>query len=145
MAHIGEIYQSRYGMVPAEIANQSDDELQFLGFGRKARERRAERRESKEQFKLDKIRAKAEGRAQVAAAGGGMAGLGSGLGGILSTAANALGLGGGDANAAPTPGMDPVAMAPQAPPRRTGLIVGGIIAAVVVVLVIVVVMKKKSK
>lgn len=69
---------------------RDNDDVSFLGFGKKARARREAKKEKKHEQKLEKIAARAEGRAAVAEKGGG----------ILSTlgkvAGNLLGKGGSD-------------------------------------------------
>ncbi len=145
MTHVREKYQSRLGRI-------SEEEAEFLGFGKKARERREQRREDKQAFKLEKIAAKAEGRATVAQAGGGLAnglknafaGIGSALGlgaggggGLLANAAGALsGAGGGDA---------PMPDAPAAAPAGNGkmIIIIGVVIAIAIIGIII--WKKKSK
>jgi len=57
--------------------------MSFLGMGKKARARRIERRERRQERKIEKIGARGEKRALVARAGGGLAGLGQGLSGVL--------------------------------------------------------------
>lgn len=148
MTKVRELYKSRYGIVPQSVVD-ADDDAEFLGLGKKARAARAERREQKQQFKLEKIKAKADGRALVASQGGGMVGLGKGLGGILSTAAGALGLGGGGAAADPGAAMDPGAAGPSGAPAQDNtkkfLIIGVVAVAIVVVVVILIRRKKKAK
>lgn len=56
----------------------------FLGFGKKARDRRKARRESRHERKLEKIEARGSARAVVAQAGGGLAGVKAGLSNLVS-------------------------------------------------------------
>lgn len=143
MSYLRDKYASRYGMVPVDIAVETEQEAGF--FGKKARARRAERRESREQFKLEKIKAKAEGRALVAGQGGGLAGLGAGLGNVVK---GIFGGGGGEApveqfNDPGAAGAGPYAPAPENNNRK--VIIIGLIVVVVVIAVIVIVKRKKSK
>jgi len=57
--------------------------MSLFGLGKKARARRAERKDRKLERKLQKIGARGEKRAVVARAGGGLAGLGRGLQGVI--------------------------------------------------------------
>lgn len=59
--------------------------MSLFGLGKKGRARRAERRERKQERKVQRIEARSGGRALVAQAGGGLAGLGQGLSGILGS------------------------------------------------------------
>lgn len=57
--------------------------MSLFGLGKKARARRAERKDRRLERKLQKIGARGEKRAVVARAGGGLAGLGQGLQGVI--------------------------------------------------------------
>lgn len=147
MTKVRELYKSRYGIVPQSVVDADDAE--FLGLGKKAKAARQEKRAKKQEFKLEKIKAKSEGRALVASKGGGLAGLGAGLGGVLSKAAGALGFGGGGQdmgtevavdNSAPGSGGQP------APDNTKKFIIIGFIAiAVIITIVILVRRNKKAK
>lgn len=140
MAHLATLYASRYGMVPNEVAFDSDSEAESF-IGKKARARREDRRDKKEDFKLERIRTRAEGRGLVASQGGGLAGLGKGLGDIAGKIFD-----GGDAGAGAGAGSpSDAAPLPAAEKSNKGLIIGGILLGVVVVVVIVVMAKKKKE
>jgi len=105
-------------------------EAQFLGIGKKSKERREEKREDKQAFKLAKIGARADGRALVASNRQGSFGdqISSVLGGIF---------GGTNENGGINPGgmySDPNASDPQ-PKDNTMLYVGLGIAAIVLFVV----------
>lgn len=95
---VRNLYQSQYGIVPMEVVHRAnDEEAEFLGLGKKARERRKAKKEDKHQKKMEKLALKGSIREKIAAAGGG-------IGGALKGGFNALlgGLGmGGDAGAGP--------------------------------------------
>jgi hypothetical protein len=142
MSHLRNIYASRYGFVPDGIAYESDAEAHFLGFGKKDAAKKAARQDKKAKDKLDRIAARGDARTKVAAAGGGLAGLGKGLSGLAD---KFLGGGGGGESAPDAGGAAAATDMASAGGGSKVMIIGGILLGIAVVVAIVVAVKKKKK
>jgi hypothetical protein len=147
MSYLRNIYSSRYGDVTKESAYNADEELSFLGFGKKDKAKREQRRAQKDEQDLKKIRAKGEARALVAKSGGGLAGLGAGLSNIVS------GIFGGKSEepivdtGAPitTPGGGSFPPAPTPEKGKNKMLIVGVVCVVVIVVVVLVIKSNKAK
>lgn len=134
---VRNLYASQFGTVPLDIATEVD-ESSFLGWLKK-------NREDKQQFKLDKIKAKGEARAAVAEKGGGAAGLGKLIGGWSEKAASLLGGAAGLGGAAADPGATAPDAAAPAPDNSKKIIIIGIIVVVVIAGIVIAVKRRKKK
>lgn len=81
--------EKNWNKVMDALSPYQQQNLGFLGFGKKARKRRQERREKRRKAKLQKIQARGEARATARAAGQGP------LGGLISSISRMVGGGGG--------------------------------------------------
>lgn len=147
MTHIRERYRNNGFVVP--MVFKDEEEAEFIGKAiRNMRENRQQKRDDRQQFKLDKIAARGEQRVRNTQAGGG---IGNALKGIGSNIAGALGIGGGgagsDAPADPSmnPGSGPQGPTTGAPANNTRLIVIGVLVIVVVVGIVMFVKSRKKK
>lgn len=125
----------------AEIEQMEHD---FFGLTKKSRERIAKRRAARQDRKLEKIKARGDARAHVAAAGGGLANAAKGLTQGLGDAASKI-FGGG---APPMPGGDAYDTMDYAPTesKQAGMGNMGMIlmGALVLGAIVFAVMKKKN-
>lgn len=122
------------------FSGMDGDMNDFLGLGKKARERRKDKRSEKQQFKLERIEARADASVRKRGAGGG---IGDAIGGIVGSIFGGNKGDGAAAEQYAPGGVPPGGPAPVPANKNKTMIIAGVAILVVIVVILFVVRKKK--